>query len=235
MPDAMSIPVLDKGYVKLVESWGSDERIIEAARMSTNGGFVSWEPYEGHPKGDAGLLRYLWTNKHLTPFEMAGATFEIYAPIFVIREWHRHRTFSYNEMSGRYTELPDDYYIPTIERIMGSKQSRTNKQGSEVGIDEGTAHLLWENMREAVLESRRAYEHLLADGVAREVARMVLPVSQYSRFRASGNLRNWLHFLGLRLDKGAQWEIREYARIVSELISTLFQRTWELFARDLSR
>ena len=250
--------VLDKGYVNLVESWGSDERIIEAARMSTNKGFQGWGPqhevlcrdYGKSPKelwndgsfcncqpkpGDEKLLTYLWANNHHTPFEMAGATFEIYAPIFVIREWHRHRTFSYNEMSGRYVELPNDYYLPTIDRIKAGRQSLKNKQGSEEGFTDHDAHLLWEQMQDVVLDSRRAYEKLLAQGVSREVARMVLPVSQYSRFRASGNLRNWLHFLRLRLDQGAQWEIRQYANAVGGALMEMFPRTYELFARELPR
>src|SRR6185295_451000 len=101
----MSFLVLDRGYVRLVDVWGSDRTIIEAARMSTGKGFLGWGD-EGKP-GDEKLLRFLWENKHATPFEMAGATFEIEAPIFVFREWHRHRTQSYNEMSARYTPLPD--------------------------------------------------------------------------------------------------------------------------------
>ena len=85
----MIVNVLDHGYVKFVDSWGSDEQIIAAARQSTTGGFVSWEPYQGHPRGDLGLLEYLYTHKHMTPFEMAGLTIEVQAPIFVFREWHR--------------------------------------------------------------------------------------------------------------------------------------------------
>jgi thymidylate synthase (FAD) len=100
------IELLDHGYVELIESWGSDERIIEAARMSTGKGFTGW----GTPEkpGDEKLLRFLWKNQHATPFEMAGMTIEVKAPIFVFREWHRHRTQSYNEMSARYVPLPDE-------------------------------------------------------------------------------------------------------------------------------
>lgn len=255
--------VLDKGYVEAVPKgcWGSDELIIEAARMSTNKGFQGWgerckkcgisqkvfandfdgplwtgckdkTDHEWQP-GDEKLLAYLWNNKHHTPFEMAGATFEIYAPIFVIREWHRHRTFSYNEMSGRYTELPNDYYIPSIERLIAAKQGLKNKQGSEAGFGELEADLFQRLIRETIQDSRNEYEYLIECGVAREVARMVLPVSQYSRFRASGNLRNWLHFLRLRLAENAQYEIREYAKAVATTIKTTFPRTYQLFSESL--
>src|SRR3990167_8524449 len=106
--------VLDHGYVELIEVWGSEERIIESARMSTNRGFNGWDK-------DEKLLRYLYENKHLTPFEQCGLTLEVQAPIFVVREWMRHRTQSYNELSGRYSEMPHLFYIPSIERLMNGK------------------------------------------------------------------------------------------------------------------
>lgn len=238
--------VLDHGYVREITEgcWGSDELIIESARMSTDGGFRGWGPIHTaecndlpapfdcncDPKpGDEKLLRYLWKHKHTTPFEMAGATFEIYAPIFVIREWHRHRTQSYNEMSGRYIELPNDYYVPSAERVMAAKQSSTNKQGSEKGFDALDAEVIRSDMDAVHRYARDKYEELLEMGVAREVARMVLPVSQYSRFRASANLWNWFRFLQLRLDPHAQWEIREYARAVAEFVRGRFPRTYTLF------
>lgn len=258
----------DKGYCRLVPEgcWGSDQIIIESARMSTNKGFQGWDhacectvkPFverrstcgtdtvkdpdadchfckgTGHVAGDEKLLKYLWTHKHLTPFEMAGATFEIYAPIFVIREWHRHRTFSYNEMSGRYVELPNDVYLPGEERLMAAKQSASNKQSSEGGFSSLDAFRVYETIDAACESSRWAYKQMLEWGVSREVARMVLPVAQYSRFRASGNLRNWLHFLELRLDNAAQFEIREYAKAVGTQLKQIFPRTYALFQSDMS-
>lgn len=221
--------LLDHGYIKLIESWGSDERIIEAARMSTDKGFVSWEPYEGHPKGDAGLLKYLYTHKHLTPFEMAGAIVEVQAPIFVFREWHRHRTQSYNELSARYTELPDMFYIPSFERLMAGKQSDKNKQGSEAGFTEVQAKLIHEWYRGFAYDARMAYNSLLEHGVSRELARLVIPVNQYSRMRASANLRNWMAFLELRMDESAQWEIRQYANALHDILAEKFPRTLGLF------
>jgi len=232
--EPFSYKVLDHGYVKLIPkgTWGSDETIIESARMSTDGGFVSWDPYPGHPKGDQGLLSFLWNHKHMTPFEMAGATFEIQAPIMVFREWHRHRTQSYNEMSGRYTELPNLYYIPSVERLMAGKQSQTNHQSSQDGFTEADAFRLRGDLIYATQKSREAYQRLLEVGLSRELARLVIPVNQYSRMRASANLRNWLGFLTLRLDPASQWEIRQYAEAVASVIAKLFPRTWKLFNSD---
>lgn len=266
------VKILDHGYCKFIESWGSDERIIESARMSTDKGFQGWgkEPeyvcpvcgytlgselvskniervfcpnthvsdfvkgapatplkYTEYSKGDEKLLGYLWNHKHTTPFEMAGLTIEVQAPIFVFREWHRHRTQSYNEMSGRYVVLPDLYYVPSLDRIQ--KQSQTNKQssGEPFSADEQTQ--VQGIIREAHLAAREVYDGLIAVGVAKEIARVVLPVAQYSRMRASANLWNWLHFLMLRMDPGAQFEIRQYANAVGDIIAEKFPRTWTLY------
>ncbi len=215
--------VLDQGYVNYIEHWGSDERIIEAARMSTAKGFLGWPQ-------DEKLLRFLWTNQHHTPFEMAGLTIEVQAPIFVFREWHRHRTQSYNELSARYTELPDLYYRPSFERMEAAAQSAINKQSSGGKLKE---EIIYDALAEIDLvyaKSRRAYETLLHLGVAREVARTVVPVGQYSRMRASANLRNWLHFLTLRTGGGAQWEIRQYADVVAKVVEEKFPRTYALWS-----
>lgn len=221
--------VLDHGYVELVESWGSDQRIIEAARMSTDKGFLGWGTVDS--PGDEKLLRYLYENKHATPFEFAGAVIEVQAPIFVFREWHRHRTQSYNEMSARYTPLPDLNYIPTVERLLCS--STTNKQASVAKganvLDTANA-ILYQGMLGQMYKAQQTfYEQALANGVPKELARIHLPVGRYSRMRASANLRNWLAFLTLRLAPNAQEEIRLYARSVGEILYNLFPRTMELF------
>ena len=228
--------VLDHGYCALVESWGSDERIVEAARMSTGKGFQGW----GNAKksGDEKLLKYLWENKHGTPFEMAGMTVEIQAPIVVFREWHRHRTMSYNEMSARYSPLPDVNYVPNVERCM--VVSGANKQAGAVA---GAKQLTHESALEWLAELAAVYEHAervyqsgLRRGIPKEVARLPVPVGRYSRMRASANLRNWLAFLTLRSDhvpsgRAAQWEIRQFANAVGDLIAEAFPRTWALFAQ----
>lgn len=228
----MKVQVLNHGYIELVESWGSDESIIEAARTSVDGGFVSWEPYEGHPKGDMGLLNYLYTKKHTTPFEMGGVVIEVQAPIFVFREWHRHRTQSYNEMSARYTPLPDVNYIPTVERLM--LNSKTNKQAGTVKgaheLTEFEARSFQKLLSCQYNSQEELYQYALKTGVPKELARIHLPVGRYSKMRASANLLNWLKFLTLRMAPEAQWEIRQYANEVGKLVAERFPRTWELFA-----
>ncbi len=226
------VKVLDHGYIKFIECWGSDQRIIEAARMSTDKGFQGWGTSED--PGDERLLCYLWKHQHYTPFEMAGMVIEVQAPIFVFREWHRHRTQSYNELSARYTELPDLFYLPNTTRLMYGKQSQKNKQDSDdksLATEEEieTAKAI---LQENYTNSRRDYEDLLKVGFARELARLVIPVAQYSRMRASANLRNWLAFLTLRTAPGAQWEIRQYATLLNAMISQAFPRVWEIVNGD---
>lgn len=251
-----TIELLDHGYVECVEWWGGDESIIEAARMSTQKGFVGWGPFcaacgsaemyragpepfcagcgavaPGVKAGDEKLLRYLYENKHSTPFEFAGLVVEVKAPILVFREWHRHRTQSYNEMSARYAPLPNENYIPSVDRLLLS--SKKNKQaaaaqGASVLEAEGAA-LFQAGLAREYEQQDALYRHALEAGVPKELARCVLPVGRYSKMRASANLRNWLQFLTLRMDKNAQWEIRQYANAVGELISKRFPRTWELF------
>jgi thymidylate synthase (FAD) len=222
--------ILDHGYVELVESWGSDERIVEAARMSTAKGFLGW----GTPEtpGDEKLLRYLYENKHATPFEMAGMTIEVQAPIFVFREWHRHRTQSYNELSARYTPLPDLNYVPTVERLMLGGGHLTKQAGTIKGADALTpeiAAMFQARLSESYEGSESLYQQSLARGVPKELARLCIPVGRYSRMRASANLRNWTGFLTLRTTPQAQWEIRQYANAVAEMVADLFPRTSALF------
>ena len=269
------ISVLDHGYLEAVEHWGSDERIIEAARMSTGKGFLGWgelrcscgatsltanydtttckpgdifhdekrtrcptERGGAHrvtdesKHGDEKLLRYLWEHKHATPFEMAGLVIEVQAPIFVFREWHRHRTQSYNEMSARYVPLPDVNYIPSVERLLIN--SKTNKQAGTVDgaaiLDDDGALGFQRRLRDSYDGAEAFYQWALGAGVPKELARVHLPVGRYSRMRASANLRNWLAFLTLRMDQAAQWEIRQYANAVGDLIAERFPRTWALFS-----
>lgn len=260
----MKIDILDHGYIELIEHWGSDERIIEAARMSTSKGFLGWgpeveykctncnytqndnEPIDKHLRcptqlcdrelvyrlvhhGDEKLLSYLYKNKHMTPFEMAGIIIEVQAPIFVFREWHRHRTQSYNELSARYTELPNLFYTPSLERMLKSGQSKINKQSSDVALTQDHAIMCQGSMISLYEHARELYEGMLKDGVAKEIARLVIPVAQYSRMRANANLRNWLQFLTLRMAPNAQWEIRQYANVVHEILTEKFPRAMQLF------
>lgn len=221
------IRVLDHGYVKIVDRLGSDTTIIDAARMSTQGGFVSWDPYEGHPRGDTGLLEYLYKNQHMTPFEMCELVLEIQAPIFVFREWHRHRSQSYNEFSARYSQMPNLHYLPDPTRIQ--RQASSNKQGSAEALPLDVANRIIGDLDDAQQDVYEAYQEHLDHGVAKEIARINTPVSRYSKMRAKANLRNWLAFLALRMEKSAQYEIREYANAVAEVIKALWPRTYTLF------
>ncbi|MGW8145073.1 MAG: FAD-dependent thymidylate synthase [Anaerolineales bacterium] len=221
--------LLDHGYIELVEVWGSDERFIEAARMSTSKGFEGWEK-------DEKLLAYLYNNKHSTPFEMGGMIIEVKAPIFVFREWHRHRTQSYNEMSARYIPLPDENYIPTRQRIIDGSKTTDNKQA--MGVKELDTYKIdaWlANLDQLYGEIQRVYEEGLSIGIPKELARLPVSVARYSRMRASANLRNWLAFLTLRKASAAQWEIRQYADSVGELIAEHFPRTWALFENEQNK
>lgn len=226
------VRVLDHGYLEYVEHWGSDERIIEAARMSTQGGFKGWGTSDA--PGDEKLLAYLYNNKHATPFEMAGIVIEVKAPIFVFREWHRHRTQSYNEMSSRYTPLPNENYIPTVERLMRNAGTSNRQAGTVKGSGELTEYMakrFQEALQQSYEQAETLYQDSLRAGVPKELARVCLPVGRYSKMRASANLRNWLAFLTLRSDEKAQEEIRVYADEVGKILAELFPRTWELFVK----
>jgi thymidylate synthase (FAD) len=245
--------VLDHGYIMHVESWGSDERIVEAARMSTGKGFLGWGPVCGEcgtgkatpgdlcekgcgraeKPGDEKLLRFLYSNSHMTPFEMAGMTIEVQAPIFVFREWHRHRTQSYNEASARYAPLPDVNYVPSVDRLLLGGGHLTKQAGTLAGagvLDSVGAEAFRRKVAARYAQLEEDYQSALTDGVPKELARIILPVGRYSKMRASANLRNWLAFITLRADPAAQWEIRQYAVAVGELLAESFPRTWSLFA-----
>lgn len=234
------IKVLDHGFVRLIETWGNGEAgvpeagIIEAARQSTQGAFRGWDFVDEKGNSDPKLLATLFNNKppHSTPFEFCGMVIEVQAPIFVFREWQRHRTQSYNEMSARYAPLPDLNYLPTVERLM-INASTSNKQAGTIkgslDMNESTANWFQTQLLMEYEAQESLYQTALRRGVPKELARIVLPVGRYSKMRASTNLRNWLAFLTLRMDTGAQWEIREYANAVASIIAEQFPRVWSLF------
>jgi thymidylate synthase (FAD) len=201
---AEAIRLLDHGLVRLVESMGSDLSIVRNARVSYD---AEWRTGEDEGK-DAKLIGYLIKNRHTSPFESAAFTFEVKAPIFVFRQWHRHRTWSFNEISARYSELPEEFYVPAADQL--TTQSTTNKQ---MRTDE--AHPRADDWRELMRNHNAVtfdlYRSMLADGVPRELARSVLPVATYSHMFATVDLHNLMHFLKLRLHSHAQYEIRVYA------------------------
>lgn len=202
--------VLDHGYVRLVDHMGSDLSIVRAARVSYD---AAWRA--GDDQGsDERLINYLWSHRHTTPFEAVTFTFEIHAPIFVFRQWHRHRTWSFNELSARYRELPTEFYVPDAAQI--GSQSTNNKQGRTLDGTDRSEEM--KQYRGSCLVAFDTYRTLLAAGWPRELARSVLPVSTYSTMFATVNLLNLLKFLTLRCDAHAQYEIRVYADAMLELI-----------------
>jgi thymidylate synthase (FAD) len=210
-PDNQAIPLLDHGLVRLVDHMGGDLSIVRSARVSYD---AEWRA--GADEGsDRKLINYLMKNRHTTPFESVQFTFEVKAPIFVFRQWHRHRTFSYNELSARYKELPAEYYVAELDQI--TTQSTDNKQ---MRTDE--QHSMAATIREVIrTQSRQAHEvyHvLIKKGCPRELARSVLPVNTYSHMFCSVNLHNLFGFLRLRLHSHAQYEIRVYAEAMLKLI-----------------
>ncbi len=210
--------VLDKGFVKLVDFMGGDMRAVESARVSFGG--VS----KGEDR-DRKLLEYLLEHGHFSPFEHSVFQFHIKCPIFVARQWMRHRIASYNEISARYTEVHDEFYMPEEFRA----QDTVNRQGSvEGGLDH---RKLSAEYSAAIEASYAAYQALLKAGVAREMARGVLPVSQYTQFYWTVNARSLLNFLDLRLDKHAQLEIRRYAEAIAVIFRERMPWTWEAHRR----
>lgn len=198
--------------VAYVDHMGNDKRIAQAARVST-GNDQSDRPHEG-------LVKRLWQDQHTSTFEHNTLTVRVEVPIFVAREWMRHRTQAFNEISGRYSEMEPVFYVPGEDRPLvqtGKAMDYRREAGSPV-LRAVTDRL----MRIAGKGAWRLYEYMLRKGVAREVARNVLPVSLYTRFYATANLRNWLHFVELRTDPTALWEIRQAALMVEGLISGLW-------------
>lgn len=207
------IDVLDTGFVRLVDSMGSDLSIARAARVSYD---AAWRAGEDEGS-DERLIRYLWRNHHTTPFEAVTFTFEVHAPIFVFRQWHRHRTWSFNELSARYRELPEDFYVPDIDKI--GQQSGNSKQARDLIGDANETIVSQRHLLEMHCQTAfRLYREMIASGWPRELARMVLPLNTYSTMFATVDLLNLLKFLTLRCDAHAQYEIRVYAEAMRELI-----------------
>ena len=206
--------------VTYIDSAGTDETIIAAARQSTDGAFRGW----GSPEkpGDEKLLKYLWDHQHSSVFEFCQLHVEIEAPIFVARQVFRHRTFSYSEVSGRYVEMPTNFHLPDWK-----KQAEKNRQASGEGLGEN--QLLADTCyKEGLRAATVAYKQLLNLGVSKEQARMVLPLSLMTRWRMSGDLRCWLAFLKLRMASDVQEETRDLANQVAAIIHERWPRTAEV-------
>ncbi len=214
-------PVLDKGFVRLVDYLGSDERIVQAARVSYGEGTKTY-------REDKGLINYLLRNDHTSPFEQVNFTFHIKMPIFVARQWIRHRTGRVNEISGRYSVMADDAYVPSIEHL--NVQSNDNKQGrSSEPMAQEDALKLQKILKDDQDRAFATYKELLDNDLAREIARINLPLSLYTEWYWQMDLHNLLHFLALRLDPHAQWEIRTYAETIFSIIQEIVPIAAEAF------
>lgn len=203
--------LLDHGYVALVDSMGSDLSVVRAARVSHDADWRSGE--DGG--SDARLIRYLASHRHTSPFESVVFSFEVKCPIFVARQWMRHRTWSYNEVSARYSPVPSEYYVPEIGTI--GLPAPTNKQGREAHATNAYAAEICAMMDAQGTAAIRAYNNMLAMDCPRELARAVLPQSMYTRFFGTVDLHNLTHFIRLREHPGAQWEIQQYAEALRRL------------------
>lgn len=226
------LPVLDHGFVGLVDYMGSDNAIVQAARVSYGTGTKS-------VREDRGLIRYLIRHKHTSPIEMAEVKLHLKLPIFVMRQLVRHRTSSLNEYSARYSVLTDEMYVPNLENI--KPQSSINKQGRDGDLNVFDAEEAQRLIRESTEGSHHVYSMLLnqadndfseefpEEGISREIARTVMPVAGYTELYWKQNLHNLFHMLKLREDSHAQWEIQEFARAIYQLIKPLFPAACEAY------
>ena len=226
VPEAEAIldkefPVLDKGFVRLVDYFGGDQRIVQSARVSYGEGTKSVSQ-------DGALLDYLLRHQHTSPFEQVVMTFHVKMPIFVARQWVRHRTGRMNEVSGRYSIMKEEFYVPEADKV--SPQSKDNKQGrASEAFDSETANKIINQLEEGQKSSYENYSELLDAGLAREIARINLPLSLYTEFYWEMDLHNLFHFLKLRLDSHAQYEIRVYAEVMLEMCKKVAPMATESF------
>ena len=214
VPEAEAIldkeyPVLDKGFVRLVDYYGGDQRIVQSARVSYGEGTKTVSQ-------DGALIDYLLRHQHTSPFEQVVMTFHVKMPIFVARQWVRHRTGRMNEVSGRYSIMKDEFYVP--EENVVAPQSKDNKQGRcDEAFDKETADKIINQLKDGQKAAYENYSGLIDNGLAREIARINLPLSLYTEFYWEMDLHNLFHFLKLRLDSHAQYEIRVYAETILEM------------------
>ena len=215
------IDVLDHGFVRLVSHMGSDSSIAEAARVSVKSNS------NVKRSTDRQLLRYMMSNSHSSPFEFAELVFHVKLPIFVARQWMRHRTWSYSEVSGRYSELSSETYTPDDAHV--NLQSTSNKQGRGELADGRVAEGFRNGCELTARNAFRYYESNLSDGLAKELCRINLPLSTYTEFYCKVDLNNLFKFLKLRLDSHAQYEIRVYAEAIAKIVEELFPISFEAF------
>ncbi len=215
------IRVLDKGFVRMVDYVGGDERIVQSARVSYGKGTKS-------VREDRGLINYLMRHRHTSPFEQVSLTFHTRMPIFVARQWVRHRTAKINEISGRYSILEDEFYVPEPDQIR--PQSQMNRQGrAQEPLDRETAEGIIQTLEEDQRQIYGHYEDMIGQDVARELARINLPVSLYTEWYWKSDLHTLFHFIALRMNDHAQHEIRVYAEAMARCAKAVAPLAYEAF------
>ncbi len=219
------IKVLDHGFIRLIDYMGSDARIVQTARVSYGAGTKTL-------REDAGLIDYLLRHEHTSPFEHVVFEFHCKMPIFVARQWIRHRTARLNEISGRYSVMKNEFYLPPRDKI--SFQSLDNKQGRNPQdvppeLQDKVLNLLRQD-QENIYSN---YEEMIDDNVARELARINLPLSTYTEWYWQMDLKNMFHFLKLRMDSHAQWEIQEYGRAMAKVVQAVCPLAYASFERHM--
>jgi thymidylate synthase (FAD) len=214
------VPVLDKGFLALDGALASDLAVVNGARVSFN------QESDEMTERDAGLIRFLMRERHGSPFEHGYFRFLVKAPLFVVREHHRHRAgHSYNEWSGRYSKMDAEFYVPEFVRTQVGKPGAYSFEPVDEATREATRREIEENAKRAF----EAYERLLEQGVAKEIARTVLPLSTYTKYYWSCNPRSLMHFCGLRNHEAAQYEIRQYAAAAESFLERLMPATHAAF------
>jgi len=249
MNDQFVKNVLDHGFVRLVsymqpadsvtrgyhhgsgQTWTGDLEICRATRNKPDAAWRSPDPNDEKAPHDAKLIAHMQDNDHTSPFEFMDFTFFVQAPLFVLRQWHRHRTWSYSEFSARYGVMRDLFYVPTPEAV--GQQSKSNHQARVMeGGDLAVAQLFTESVRENSNAMHEGYQYALEASVPRELARLLLPMNVYTTMYAKVDLHNLLHFLRLRLDSHAQHEIRVYAQAILDLITPIVPVTIDKWRRS---
>jgi thymidylate synthase (FAD) len=216
------VACLDHGFVRVVDYFGNDDAIVQAARVSYGAGTRKTSE-------DRQLIRYLMRHRHTTPFEMCEIKFHVKLPIFVARQWIRHRTANVNEISGRYSIFTDEYYLPAPAEL--ARQSANNKQGRGEVLDDDAAARVRGTIGRISRQAYTDYEQLVhTEGLAREIGRAVLPVNYYTEWYWKIDLHNLLHFLSLRIDPHAQYEIRVYAEAMAGFVKDWLPVAWEAFS-----
>ncbi|MBX2803102.1 MAG: FAD-dependent thymidylate synthase [Myxococcales bacterium] len=227
------IQLLDHGFVRVVDYMGDDDAIVQAARVSYGKGTRT-------ARSDRGLIRYLMRHRHTTPFEMCELKLHVKLPIFVARQWIRHRTANVNEISARYSILDREFYLPDPAQV--NTQSATNRQGRGEALTAEQAGSVLDLLRRDAVQTFDTYQALLNDEgdgtpvdatapqVARELARMNLTLSTYTQWYWKVDLHNLLHFLSLRMDPHAQYEIRVYGDAIGDIVASWVPAAWEAFS-----